>query len=109
MTTPSAEMLADDLDLTATDMPASITHYKGTLLATAVVGTMSAVGRENDVQDEGVLKTFDAEWVGTITDFVTVPLEQDTITIGGVSYYVDRREDDPAGVGITMFLKRDVG
>jgi hypothetical protein len=103
----STGMLASDLDAMIADLPAIITAWKGVALgANAVTGTMSEVGKENDVQDDGILKNFDAIWVGDINDFATVPAQQDSITINSVIYYIDRREDAQDGVGITFLLKR---
>jgi len=102
----STGMLASDIDTMVADLPAIITAWKGVALTTAVTGTMSEVGKENDVQDDGILKNFDAIWVGDINDFTTVPAQQDSVTINSVIYFISRREDAQDGVGITFLLKR---
>jgi len=100
----STGMLASDIDTMVADLPAIITKWKTTTIS--VTGTMSEVGKENDVQDDGILKNFDAIWVGDINDFTTVPAQQDSVTINSVIYFISRREDAQDGVGITFLLKR---
>ena len=102
----STGMLASDFDAMAADMPCSLTAIGGTALATAITGTRSEIGKENDVDDSGIVNEHDLVAVFDINDFTTVPTVQQTVTIDGVDYYVDRREDGQGGIGVTFMCKR---
>jgi len=105
-------VLNTDIDYMIADLPCTLTAVNGTTLATAITGTMSEVGKEkeNDIPFDmaaAELNMFDAQAVFKTSDFTTVPSVKDSLTINGVIYYVERREDGQGGAGTNFMLRRN--
>jgi len=107
----STTMFTNDLRFMASDLPCSLTAINGTALGTAITGTFGEIGREQDLiinemtSSDLTMRDFEATFVQA--DFSTIPGESDSVTIDGTIYYIERREDDPSGVGVTFTLRRN--
>ena len=88
------EMMKGDLDTFKADWSEIMLH-KGS----SIVGTFSPVTRADDLSDEGLLQTADAEFVCDTDEFNAMsptPDVRDTVSIDGVVYYIVDILSDPA-------------
>lgn len=105
-------MLADDLDFIIADLPVSLTAINGTALATAISGTMDQVDKTKENVSEftgmgSTLDNYESEAVFPTDKFTTVPSARDSVTIGGVVYFVETVEVSQDGVATTLQLRRN--
>ena len=105
-------VLNTDLGYMIADLPCTLTAVNGTALGTAITGTMSEVGKEKENNipfdmSASELSIFDAQAVFKTSDFTTVPSVKDSLTINGVIYFVERKEDGQGGSATNFMLRRN--
>lgn len=105
----STTVLAQDLGFIYNDLPCYLTTVAGTTVDT-ITGTRSEVTKErrNEIDEMSSSEFTDTDTVAvfTISDFDTVPVVHDTVTVDDVIYFVERTQISPDGVAITFYLRR---
>ena len=104
----STTMLESDLDYMVNDLKSTVV-----IGGVSLEGTRSEIGQENN--NEGMysreVKAFDFILVMQVSQFtdnsVTVPDVRTVITVDGTKYFIETKEPDQAGIGITFGLRRD--
>lgn len=98
-----AEILEADLKAQRDELPTAFTFD-----ATSYTGSVNDLRESKDQEDSGYLLQSELELVVVLSDFASVPVENDTrlITLGGVSYRVVSVTTNADTISATLGLRR---
>lgn len=80
-----------------------------TFSATVYNGTRTVVKKERQYTMAGLQDGYDFSIIAAVSDFSTLPVVDDVITVGGTDYRVLDIETDAANIGITFHLGQKYG
>lgn len=98
-----AEIMEDDLQAQIDELPTSYTFDGVT-----ADGSFTDLSRNKGMELEGYMAGKEGRLTIVLSDHASPPVENDSrlVTISGVSYRVDGRDDSPNGVEATLALRK---
>lgn len=89
--------LESDVRAAASDVPSTLTYGAQTIACVA-----SPIRKTSDVQEIGEFAGYDLEASFAVADLSALPAVRDTLTVDGVSYFVEQVDRDAQVCRVTL-------